>query len=122
MSKTNSRKRDGATKAQASTTARSARNRRAALILHAHHDTKAFTLPARTAFLERFLHEVDARADGPITAAERVRRAERLKRAYFIELSAKAAAARSRRANGTRTSIATRIGSPDSSASRISVK
>ncbi len=50
------------------------------------------TSKARTKFLERFEREVDP--DGTMPAAERARRAEQARRAYFLDLADKSAQAR----------------------------
>jgi hypothetical protein len=55
-------------------------------------DRQAATAPARTAFIERFEREVDP--NGVLDPAERARRAESAKKAYFLRLAAKSAAAR----------------------------
>ena len=69
------------------------RARLAAHTLHAHaEDPSAHTAPARAAFMARFKREADP--DGSLPLAERARRAEHLKKAYFIRLSLKAAKAR----------------------------
>jgi len=64
--------------------------------LHATHDPKITTIPARRAFLDRFDREADP--DGTLDPAERARRASHLKRAYFGRLALKSAQARRRRA------------------------
>ena len=77
---------------------RSTLGRLGALSQHARHDARVTTAAARRAFLERFEREVDP--EGELPEAERKRRAEYAKRAYFTKLSAKANAAR--RAKGGR--------------------
>ncbi len=72
---------------------RSAIARIAALELHASHDAKLHTEPARAGFLERFLRMVDE-ADPDLPQAERARRAERLLRAHMQRLALKSARAR----------------------------
>jgi hypothetical protein len=52
------------------------------------------TAPARDKFLERFEREVDP--DGILPRAERARRAEHLRKAYFTRLALKSAQARGR--------------------------
>ncbi len=57
-------------------------------------DRTARTAPGRRAFLERFEREVDP--DNVLTPAERARRAEHARKAYFQRLALKSAQARSR--------------------------
>ena len=71
---------------------RSLRARIAAYTLHATHDPRVTTQPARDAFLARFEREVDP--DGSLPVAERRRRADAAKRAYFSRLALKSANAR----------------------------
>lgn len=59
-------------------------------------DPSAATAPARRAFLDRFEREADP--DGTLDSAERVRRAEHLRRAHFARLAFASAKARARRA------------------------
>lgn len=73
----------------------SLRARMAAYKLHASCDSREHTAPARRKFLERFLTEVDP--DRTLPDAERRRRAECAKKAYFLELSRKSARARRNR-------------------------
>jgi hypothetical protein len=68
------------------------RARLAAHTLHSQVDATEHTAPARKAFLERFEREVDP--DGILEPAERARRAEHAKRAYFSRLALKSAQAR----------------------------
>jgi hypothetical protein len=71
------------------------RARMAAHLLHARvKDSAEHTASARTAFLSRFEREVDP--DGVLEPAERFRRAEHAKKAYFLRL---ALASRKARAN-----------------------
>ena len=63
--------------------------------LHASHDSREITAPARRAFLARFEDEVDP--NGTLPPAERARRAEMAKRAYFTGLALKSAQARRKR-------------------------
>ena len=58
-------------------------------------DPAARTANGRRAFLDRFERQADP--DGRLSKEERAKRAERLRRAYFIELAAKSAAARKAR-------------------------
>jgi hypothetical protein len=55
-------------------------------------DRSARTAPAREKFLARFERLVDP--DGSLPEAERIRRAESAKKAHFLALAAKSAAAR----------------------------
>lgn len=55
-------------------------------------DPAARTAPARKAALDRFEREVDP--DGVLPAAERARRAEHARKAYFTRLALKSAQAR----------------------------
>jgi hypothetical protein len=69
---------------------------RARLAAHSLHaqvtDPAAHTAPARRAFLDRFEREVDP--DGLLPAAERQRRAEHARKAYFLRLALASAKAR----------------------------
>ncbi len=64
------------------------------------------TAPARRAFLDRFEREVDP--DGTLPPAERARRAEHARRAYFTRLALASAKARQARANPAVASRASR--------------
>lgn len=70
----------------------------ARLAAHALHaqvaDPAAHTAPARAAFLSRFEREVDP--DGTLPPADRARRAEHAKKAYFLRLALASAKARRR--------------------------
>ena len=55
-------------------------------------DRTARTAPARKAFADRFAREVDP--DGVLPPAERARRAEHARKAYFLGLALKSAQAR----------------------------
>ena len=57
-------------------------------------DRAARTAPARKAMLSRFEREVDP--DGVLTAAERARRAEHARKAYYTRLALKSAQSRRR--------------------------
>jgi len=70
----------------------SLRGRLGAHALHATHDPKETTEPARRAFLARFEKQVDP--DGVLDPQERARRAEMAKRAHMLRLSMKSAKAR----------------------------
>ena len=74
---------------------RSLRGRLGAYSLHSTHDAREVTAAARRAFLARFEAEVDP--DRILPVAERSRRAESAKKAYFLRLSLKSALARRRR-------------------------
>jgi hypothetical protein len=63
---------------------------------HARHDPQLTTAPARRAFMARFEREADP--DGLLPEAERHRRAESLRKAYFARLQFLSAQARRRRA------------------------
>jgi hypothetical protein len=72
---------------------RSIRARLAAHTLHAKvTDPAAHTAPARQAFLDRFEREVDP--DGTLSPADRARRAEHARKAYFTRLALASAKAR----------------------------
>ena len=71
---------------------RSMRARIGAHALHATHDSRELTAPARAAFLARFEAEVDP--DGVLPEAERRRRAEHARKAYFAKLALASARAR----------------------------
>ena len=76
------------------------RTLRARLAAHTMHsrvaDERAHTAPARAAFNARWEKEVDP--DGILPPAERSRRAEHARKAYFTALALKSAKARSARA------------------------
>ncbi len=71
---------------------RSQRARIAAYTLHSKYDSRQITRSARAAFLGRFEVQVDP--DGVLPVAERQRRAEAAKKAYFSRLAQKSAATR----------------------------
>lgn len=71
---------------------RSLRARAAAYRLHSLYDSRELTAKARRAFDDRFAREVDPH--GVLPAAERKRRAECARRAYFASLAAKSAQVR----------------------------
>jgi len=76
------------------------RARLAAHEMHARHDSKAVSQPARDAFMRRFARQVreDAAARGEkLSAAEVDRRAEHLKTAHFTRMALASAKARRRR-------------------------
>lgn len=64
----------------------------------AAEDPVEMTAPARKAFLDRFEKQVDP--DGTLDPAERGRRAEHARRAYFQRLALKSAQARRIKATG----------------------
>jgi hypothetical protein len=73
------------------------RTLRARIAAHRQHaQGKTNTAPARAAFLDRFEREVDP--DGTLPPDERARRAEHARKAYFLDLARKSAAARKRSA------------------------
>jgi hypothetical protein len=74
---------------------RSLHARLAAFELHAQYDSRELTAPARSAFLAKFEDEVDP--DRTLPEAERIRRAEAKRRAYFTRLALKSAQARRRK-------------------------
>jgi hypothetical protein len=71
---------------------RSLRARIAAYALHASRDPRETTKPARDAFMARFERQVDP--DGKLPEAERRRRVDAAKKAYFNSLALKSARAR----------------------------
>ena len=78
---------------------RSLRARAAAYRLHSLYDSRQLTANARAAFEQRFARQVDP--DGVLPEAERQRRAECARKAYYSALAAKSARARrNRRAQG----------------------
>jgi hypothetical protein len=64
----------------------------AAYRLHATHDSRETTKAARDAFMARFEREVDP--NGRLPEAERRRRAEAAKKAYFSGLALKSSRVR----------------------------
>lgn len=68
------------------------RSRIAAYRMHARNDSKLTTAAARAAFMERFENEVDP--ERVLPEAERQRRAEQAKKAYFAALAFKSSRAR----------------------------
>lgn len=76
------------------------RARLAAHSMHAKHDGRAVTAKARATFLARF--EVEADPDGTLSAGERRRRAEQLRRAHFARMALASSKARRERASGRR--------------------
>lgn len=76
-------------------TERSLRARLAAHSLHAKVDSVQHTEPARRAFMARFEDEVDP--ERALSQAERSRRADQAKKAYFSRLALRSVQARRRR-------------------------
>jgi hypothetical protein len=68
------------------------RARVAALAMHQRHDPGKTTAKARAAFLASFERQADP--EGRLAAAERQRRAQQLRRAYFARLALASAKAR----------------------------
>jgi hypothetical protein len=68
------------------------------------------TAPARGAFLSSFERQADP--DGILPVAERMRRAEHLKKAHFLRLAMKSAATRKAR-GGRRHASKSRAAQPD---------
>jgi hypothetical protein len=67
---------------------RTLRGRISAYALHAGHDPRVTTAPARAAFLARFEREVDAvDPEGKLDPIERARRVVYLRRLYFARLA-----------------------------------
>jgi hypothetical protein len=83
-----------------SPTERVLRARAAAHAKHAKHDAKAAMDKARAAFLARFERQADP--DGVLPAAERQRRAQQLRSAYFARLALASAKARRARRPATK--------------------
>lgn len=66
--------------------------RAAAFRLHSLYDSRQLTANARAAFRDRFVRQVDP--DGILPVAERERRAECARKAYYATLAAKSVRAR----------------------------
>jgi len=79
-----------------SPTERRIRARLGAFALHAQHDPRETTAAGRTAFLARFLDEVDP--DRTLPEAERLRRAECARKAHMARLALASARVRSAKA------------------------
>lgn len=73
---------------------RSLRARLAAHAMHAQHDARETSAPGRAAFLARFEREVDP--DRLLSEAERLRRADHARKAYFARLALASSKARRR--------------------------
>lgn len=78
-----------------SPTERSLRGRQGAFRLHATYSAFETTVAARAAFRGRFETEVDP--DGTLPPAERTRRAEAARKAFYTGLALKSATARRQR-------------------------
>ena len=77
---------------------RTLRARIAAETLHSKYDSRDLTEPARKSFMQRFEIQVDP--NGELPEAERIRRAEHARRAYFQRLAFQSAKARRAKATG----------------------
>ena len=71
------------------------RGRIGALVTLSRHDARELTAPARAAFRERFVDEVDR--ERILDPDERARRAESARRAFYVRLARASVRARSRR-------------------------
>lgn len=71
---------------------RQAWGRIGAHVAHSLHDSAELTAPARRAFLDKFLTQVDP--DGVLDPQERAKRAEHAMRAHMQTIALKSAAAR----------------------------
>lgn len=92
------------------------RGRLGAHIAHSRNDPRAMTAAARGAFLSSFERQADP--DGILPVAERMRRAEHLKKAHFLRLAMKSAAtrkARGRSRAASNASIAPTLNQPATS-------
>jgi hypothetical protein len=69
-----------------------------AYTLHSRYDSAELVRPAREAFLSKFEREVDP--EGLLDPAERARRADMARKAYFTRLALKSAQARAKRKSG----------------------
>lgn len=79
-------------------TQRTLRGRIAAYAVHARHDPRLTTAPARAAFLARFEREVDATdPEGQLDPIERARRIEYVRRLYFARLAYRSQVVRAER-------------------------
>ncbi len=74
------------------------RGRVGAYVQHSRHDPRETTSAARARFLQRFEDEVDP--DRTLPEAERLRRAEAARKAFFTRLALKSALKRAKRAQG----------------------
>jgi hypothetical protein len=71
------------------------RGRLGAYTLHSRYDSSELVRPAREAFWSKFEREVDP--EGLLEPAERARRADMARKAYFTRLALKSAQARAKR-------------------------
>jgi hypothetical protein len=85
---------------------RALRARIAAHAMHGRHDARQTTAKARAAFLARFERQADP--EGRLPAAERERRAQQLRSAYFARLALASAKARRTRRLPTKGGEASR--------------
>src|SRR5579862_654094 len=85
--------------AEPSPAERSLRARAAAYRLHSLYDSRELTANARAAFRDRFARQVDPH--GILSEAERQRRAECARKAYYAALAAKSVRARRMRRDTT---------------------
>jgi hypothetical protein len=76
--------------------------------MHSRHDSRETSKPGRDAANKRFEDDVDP--DGVLPEAERKRRADQARKAYFTELAFKSA--RARRAASIETGTDTEAESP----------
>jgi hypothetical protein len=74
-----------ATQPESADSIRSLRARVGAYSLHSKYDSREITAPARRRFLQKFLDEVDP--EQVLPEAERQRRAEHARKAYFARLA-----------------------------------
>lgn len=79
-------------RSRVSATERSLQARAAAYRMHSLHDGRQVTANARRAFNDRFAHQVDP--ENVLSEAERSRRAESARKAYFSSLAARSVRAR----------------------------
>jgi hypothetical protein len=82
----------------------SQRSQRARMAAHSSWartpDPAARTAPARRRFMDRFEREVDP--DGTLPGAERMRRAQHLRKAYFTAMALRSARSRAKKAGRAR--------------------
>lgn len=83
------------------------RGRKGAAVTHARHDARALTEAGRTAFLARFLRDVDP--DNELAPAERERRAALARQAYFRDLARRSVERRRSRAAGANATPAKEV-------------
>jgi len=80
--------------------ARAQAGRIGAAVLHSRYDSRELTERGRATFLSRFDREVDPL--GELDPAERARRSEQAKRAYFLRLAHRSAKVRAARKAGSK--------------------